>query len=235
MSVPTLGLLTIGQSPRPDMTGPYSGLGACILEAGALDGLSAAEVARDVAPTSEDVVADRTVYVTRLRDGGEVKVLKGHVTEGLQQRIDEMGPRCDLIVVLCTGTFDGLRSPVPLLFPDEVLSDRVRELGATRRLHAVMPAPEQTEFFESKWSPEVEHLSLDSASPYQPFDAGAVAAKALSSDKVPQAVVLDCMGFNVGHKEALESALAAAGHPEIPVILSQEVVRRAVASTLHSH
>jgi hypothetical protein len=97
MSVPTLGLLTIGQSPRPDMTGTYSGLGAHILEAGALDGLSAAEVARDVAPTSEDVVADRTVYVTRLRDGGEVKVLKGHVTEGLQQRLDEMGPRGDLL------------------------------------------------------------------------------------------------------------------------------------------
>jgi hypothetical protein len=232
MSVPTLGLLTIGQSPRPDMTGTYSGLGAHILEAGALDGLSAAEVARDVAPTSEDVVAGRTVYVTRLRDGSEVKVLKGRVTEGLQQRIDEMGPRCDLIVVLCTGTFHGLSSPIPLLFPDVLLTERVRELGATERLHVVMPAPEQAEFFEAKWGPEVGHLSLDSASPYQPFDAAGLARHALSPGSAPQAVVLDCMGFGPEHRDSLEVALAAADHPEIPVILSQEVVRLAVARAM---
>jgi hypothetical protein len=40
------------------------------------------------------------------------------------------------------------------------------------------------------------------------------------------------MGFGPEHRDSLEVALAAADHPEIPVILSQEVVRLAVARAM---
>ncbi|WP_291280308.1 AroM family protein [Galactobacter sp.] len=229
---PTVGMLTIGQAPRPDIVGAFDDLDADILEGGALDGLTAAQVQAEASPTPDDVAGDRTVYVTRLADGTEVKVLKSYVTNGLQQRIDELAPRCDLIAVLCTGTFPTLESPVPLVLPDQVLQERVEELGATDRLHVVMPAPEQREFMEGKWAPVVRSLSLDSASPYQPFDAAAIVAAAVSGPVAPQAIALDCMGFRAEHRQALEVALVRAGHQDIPVVLSQEAVAHAVQHAL---
>ena len=66
---PVIGLVTIGQSPRvdvvPEMTA-VMGPGVDVREAGALDGLSRAEIAA-LAPTGDD-----EILVTRLAAGSSV-------------------------------------------------------------------------------------------------------------------------------------------------------------------
>jgi protein AroM len=222
----TIGLLTIGQSPRVDITGNFAGFD--FVEGGALDGLSLDAVHRDFAPGPDDVAAGHTVYVSRMADGTEVKVLKSAVSRGLQQRIDEIAGDCSAIVVLCTGTFEGLRSPVPLIFPDEVLRRAVVDGGLGAHLHVVMPAAEQRPFLEGKWEPVTQRRSFSSASPYQPFPAAEVARSVLR-DGTPSGVVLDCMGFRTEHREALAAALAEAGASDLPIILPQRAVPEYVA------
>jgi protein AroM len=222
-----IGLLTIGQSPRPDITRNF--IGFDIIEGGALDGLSREEVDRDFSPGADDIEAGRTVYVSRWSDGSEVKVLKSAIRGGLQQRINEIADQCAAIVVLCTGTFEDLQSPVPLVFPDHVLRSVVAGRNLGEHLHVVMPSAEQQTFLEGKWEDVTEQRSFSSASPYRPFPAQDVAEAVLSSG-TPTAVVLDCMGFTSEHQKALGHALERTGVPVPPIILPQQEIPEYVAS-----
>jgi hypothetical protein len=72
----TVGAITIGQSPRTDMVPELLevlGPGVELLEGGALDGMSGAEIAA-IAPRDGD-----QVLVTRLRDGSSVRLAERHI------------------------------------------------------------------------------------------------------------------------------------------------------------
>src|SRR5439155_995092 len=74
------------------------------VEFGALDGLTADEIAR-AAPGADD-----HTLVSRLRDGGEVTLGKTWTRDrlaALMERLD--ADAFDLIVLLCTGHFEGVR------------------------------------------------------------------------------------------------------------------------------
>lgn len=241
-----VGLITIGQSPRIDITKgfretlePYD---VEIAETGVLDGLTLDQVHAEYWPGESD--EGDTVYVSRMRDGTEVKLLKGRVYVGVQQCVTELESICDLIVILCTGTFDGLKSSVPLVFPDEVLHQRVKELGITKRLHIVGPTAEQEPFLAAKWSAAVDELSFTISSPYQEFHlADAVVGISVSR---PEGVVLDCMGYRSEHKASILDAFRQADLEivrqvadkvnlgNVPVIVPQETVAEYVGGLLNT-
>ena len=79
----TVGLITVGQSPRndvvPDMAAILGG-DVGILEAGALDGLTRAEIA-PLAPEGDD-----EILVTRLADGSSVFVGRNKVIPRIEAR-----------------------------------------------------------------------------------------------------------------------------------------------------
>lgn len=239
-----VGLITIGQSPRTDISRGFREIlepyGVGIAETGVLDGLTFDEVRTRYTPNrSED---DATVYVSRMRDGSEVKLLKSRVYLGVQQRISELEPECDLIVVLCTGTFHGLDSTVPVVFPDQILQERVRNLGIATQLHVVAPAAEQKPFLTSKWTSTVDKLSFTVSSPYQEFRLADVVGDISASQ--PEGVVLDCMGYRSEHKAMiLESFLQTDAEVDyqlatkitqgnVPIILPQETVAKYVRNIL---
>ena len=83
-SRPSVGLVTIGQSPRADVVPDMAeilGPGIDIREAGALDGLTRAEIAA-LAPGPGD-----EILVTRLADASSVFVAKRHVVARVQAKI----------------------------------------------------------------------------------------------------------------------------------------------------
>lgn len=241
-----VGLITIGQSPRIDITKgfrealePYD---VEIAETGVLDGLTLEQVHSEYWPGEADEGV--TVYVSRMRDGTEVKLLKSRVYVGVQQCVTELESICDLIVVLCTGTFDGLKSSVPLVFPDEVLHQRVKELGITKRLHIVGPTAEQAPFLAAKWSAAIDKLSFTISSPYQEFHL-ADAVVDISASR-PEGVVLDCMGYRSEHKarilnaflhedlESDEQVAKEVSRGDVPVIVPQETVAEYVGGLLNT-
>src|SRR5262245_22931927 len=96
----TIGLITVGQSPRsdvvPDMAAILGG-DVEIVEAGALDGLTRPEMAA-LAPEGDD-----EIIVTRLFDGSSVFVVKTKMIPRIEARIAALEARgTALNVLLCT-------------------------------------------------------------------------------------------------------------------------------------
>lgn len=82
-----LGLITIGQSPRTDVTpdlDPIFGPDIQLCQAGALDGMTAQEIAA-FAPEEGDYV-----LISRLRDGSSAVFAEKHILPRLQQCIYDL-------------------------------------------------------------------------------------------------------------------------------------------------
>ena len=103
----TLGTLTIGQAPRPDVVPSIDRhVPASVRQVhrGVLDGLSHAEIAARYRPESGE-----PALVTRLHDGTVVELSRARMQDGVQHALAALEAEgCDVILLLCTGTFDGL-------------------------------------------------------------------------------------------------------------------------------
>jgi len=117
--MPSLGVVTIGQSPRADLTGElaaYLPAGTRVLERGALDDLTSSAIAA-LAPH-----ADEDTLTSRLR-GGESVVLDRRrlvpLLEGAVFALEREGAKLNLLV--CTGTFPPIRHRQPLLDAERLL------------------------------------------------------------------------------------------------------------------
>ena len=219
---PLIGLLTVGQSPRPDMTAdllPLLGEAADFREAGALDGLTKEEIL-SMAPVGEE---DR--LVTRLRSGESVVLADRLVPALLQEKITALERQgVSLIVLLCTGTFPPFESRVPVLYPWSVLKGIVPAAAPRRRLAVVIPSAEQVSAWHRRWD---SLLSLAEVLVIDPYTAeGTETAARRIRELDVDAVVLDCMGY----PEELRQRLRAL--TERPVILARSLLARIVLELL---
>jgi len=217
-----LGLLTIGQSPRPDIVESMFGCRpAWCLEFGALDGLSRQEVAA-LAPAAAE-----HPLVTRLRTGEEVTVAKERLLPFLQRAADAaVDAGATLLVVLCTGTFGGLRAPVPLLYPDQLLVAIVNALLPSGTLGVVMPHPGQYTAMKRKWALAGRRFVGVVASPYVASPSLAAAGRELAA-RGADLIVLDCMGFTQEMKRAVVEG------SDRPVILANRLIGRVIEELLN--
>ncbi len=223
-----LGLLTIGQSPRPDLSSILlEALPADVevVHAGVLDGLSRLEIAAAY-PLQAGVVP----LITRLTDGGVVSLGALAISAGLQRTVDLLEARSvDAIVVLCTGEFPALRTQQALLIEsDHVVATVVSGIVRRSSLGVIVPLPDQVQTAKMKWG---LHLStapvLACASPYEEEPRSLVLAARHLANCGAHALVLDCMGYSPEHKRALRSAGV-----HLPIFVSASVAAAAVASML---
>ena len=218
----TVGMVTIGQAPQVDVVPEMAKLmgSAEIIERGALDGLTPREI-EPLAPAAGD-----ELLVTRLRDGRAVFLAKRRVTPLVQQRIEELEAEgVALTVLLCTGTFHGLRARRPLVEPDKILLGMLRGIRFEGRLGVVTPSARHVAQTEARW----RSYGLDPVVvPLSPYDSGhapvsaPAIADALGAGSVGL-VVLDCMGFRRETRVELEERLG------VPVLAANLLVARLVA------
>lgn len=136
-----VGAITIGQTPRDDIAGELRavlGGGVRIVQAGALDGLSRAEI-EALAPAPGDDGA----LITHLRDGATVLVAKPRIVPRLRACIDRLADDVDVIVILCAGGFPPFASARPVLVPERCLAAVVDAVFDGRRLGVIVPIKEQ--------------------------------------------------------------------------------------------
>jgi protein AroM len=212
--------ITIGQAPRPDILDemrPWwdsGGAGLEVVERGALDGLSRSEVER-LGPRADD-----TPLVSRLHDGTEVTLGSGWVHYRVQQIVSEAGEQdFDFLVLLCTGSFPGLRSNRLVVKAGPVLDrslDAFRE--AAPSLGILVPHEKQARAFLENGC-RVSH-----ASPYSNGgDRWETAAGELRGSDL---IALHCMGYT----ESMRTRMAEATGK--PVVLARRVLAAAVAQIL---
>ena len=221
---PTIGMITVGQSPRDDIAPAMSrilGPGIDIIQKGALDGLSDTEI-KDLAPRSAD---DR--LCTRLTDGRQVVVVKEKILSLVQARIDELNQASvDLIVLLCTGHFPRFESRCLIVEAQKIVDKSLEALVDSRyTLGIVVPLAEQVDQARQSLSHLTPKIHVAVASPYGPLEAVEKAAAILYQNQV-DIVALHCMGFSSDHRQVMCKIT------QKPVLVANSIVARTLAELL---
>ena len=215
MKAAVVGVLTIGQSPRTDITPSIRaivGPDVIIVEGGGLDSLTDENI-KLLAPEESD-----TTYISRLRDGKSVKIAKTKLLPFLQIELSHLEEEADIVLMLCTGDFPMLKTKKPIIYPDKVLNHTVSAILASGSLGLIIPLEEQREQLVGKWEQQNLQLFVEVASPYEKSDV-ARAARALK-ERGSDIIVLDCMGYDERHKK---EAIMGSG---LPVLLPRTLVSR---------
>lgn len=213
-----IGAITIGQSPRDDVVPEMEALldGVTFLQSGVLDGLTKDEIAA-LAPT-----AGEELLVSRLRDGGWVRMGEGKILPIVQRRIDALQKQgVELIVLLCTGKFpDVFCSQMPLIFPQRLLYGVAPHLA--EHIGVVNPDAGQLAQCRENWGAVAKKVTAVSANPYEGA-AGLEDAAARLVEAGAQICVLDCIGYSREMKERLRALTG------LPVILPRTLLARVLA------
>lgn len=216
-----IGAITVGQSPRVDVTEDimeiFNGK-IQLLERGGLDGLTREEI-EEFRPKEGDYV-----LVSRLNDGTSVTFAERHIIPRLQEAIYDLEREgVAFIMMFCTGKFpDTLKSDVPLIYPCELLDRLVPLLTAHSSIAVVTPSPLQLVQSREKWSKIVNQVTVVSGSPYGEWEELEEAARQLTETKA-DLIVLDCIGFSRKMKELF------AKETKKPVILPRTLLARLVS------
>lgn len=217
-----IGMTTIGQSPRDDLV-PYMeetfSRRVTVLQRGALDGLTGAEIA-GLAPR-----AGQGTLVTRLRDGSEVPLSYEAVLPRMQAAVDELAARgAELLVVLCGADWSALRSDLLIVNPGQVFPAIVTALAKGRRLGVIKPSPAQVAGAERQFRERGIEAVATSASPYigeARLEAARAAAEALRAARV-DLVWMTCVGMDEPMRGVVREVTGK------PVVLARSILSRVV-------
>lgn len=225
MSQRVLGTLTIGQAPRPDVVpiiDRYVSDDVRRIHRGVLDGMTHAEIAARYKPEGGE-----PELVTRLQDGTEVVLSRARMKNGVQQTLAALEAEgCDAILLLCTGTFDGLAcNKAWLIEPDHIIPAMVAGLVEKRQLGIIVPIASQIGSERGKWRPLHRAPIFAAASPYAGSDDALIDAGKELKARGAEAILLDCIGFTERHRQALLPL-------GLPVIVSNAVAAKALSELL---
>ena len=216
-----VAFVTIGQSPRVDLVPEMLeriGDGIEPVEIGALDDLTDDAIARLVPGAGDQTL------VSRLRDGREVVIGKAWTRDRLAGLMDELDRRdFDLIVLLCTGHFEGLRSRTLMVEAQRVVDHAVEAVTEDGRAVGVMvPLARQIDEFHLRaYGRSHGHTSVTMAhaSPYSDGRFEDAARELAKTDLI----VMHCIGYS----EAMRQRVASVSGK--PVLLARRLVANAVA------
>jgi protein AroM len=214
--VKTVGAVTIGQSPRDDIVPEMEkllGPAVRVVQAGALDGLTRAEIAALAPAPGQDALT------TRLADGDEVILGKPAILGHLQACLDRLSREADAFVILCTGKFPPFSSPRPILMPDRLLSAAVQAVFDNGRLGVIVPIPQQRAGTLASWAPVDSRAVVTAASPYQGAGGLVRAAEELRSAGVTL-TVMSCLGFTGAMKAVVRDVTG------VPALLPLSLIAR---------
>jgi protein AroM len=224
-----LGTLTIGQAPRPDLTpilDQHLPSGVKRIDRGLLDGQSREAIAGAYA-----AAAGEAVLVTRLADGSAVQLSAQKVLSALQGELDALeAAGCNVVLLLCTGAFHGLRLRRALLLePDRIIPPAVAGIVRDRRLGIIVPLASQISSESGKWQALEREPLFAAASPYTATPAAIAAAGQLLARSGAEALLLDCIGFIEAHRRELARVSG------LPVILANALMAKIVGELVCGH
>ena len=222
-----LGLITIGQAPRTDLTPDIAPLlaGIEIIERGALDHLSNEEIAGLVVADGDEILT------SRLRDGSSAVFGREHVLPQIQAAITELENHpehpVDAILLACAGEFPSFEHKTLFLTPDAIMSGVLTALS--RELDTVgliCPLPEQVGFIVESMSSIGAKVIGEAANPYTEGIEQSVAAAQRLMNRGAQLLVGFCMGYTEEMRTAVSRATG------LPVVLVRSVSARLAAEIL---
>ncbi len=218
-----IGVVTIGQSPRPDVIGEMErilGKGYELLEKGALDDFTLEDVQKI------KIEEGQGVLVTRMRDGTEIKITHDIVNPVIQKRITELEAEgVEIILLVCTGRFPEFESNVLVVQPSNIIRGVTKAAMRKGRMASILPSMQQVGGSPREREEDGLVTYLDSASPYGPIEEVEKLGDRLAKQNV-DLIVLNCMGFDYNHKRIIREKTGK------PVLQSSAMVARALKELL---
>lgn len=191
-----LGLVTIGQTPRPDFEAVFreNVPGVEFRIVGALDGVSADEIA-DLSAEPGDFPLHML-----LADGStcdiQQKTLAPLVDECMRELVAD---GASAVGLLCTGRFPLIECGVPVLMPGKLLPAVAGAIAPSRRIGVITPIESQLEPMRALWEADGFSVTVAVSSPYHEGEIEAAAS--IMADAAPELIVLDCMGHGPASRD----------------------------------
>lgn len=219
--------ITIGESPRNDIKTTYDryfdGM-KNVVQTGILDGLSQADAIKLVGLTGEEEYS----LISRFQDGSSIVMSREKVEKRLQKKIDDLEHAgFELIVLLCTGTFQSVHAnKAQLIEPEKLTLPLIKERAENKLLGVLIPLIEQISHSQKKWA--LEHRAIFSAaSPYHfSKEVFRESTQELLTNGA-EIIVMDCMGYNDEMQQYVESMTG-----NIPIIQSNDVLFQEIAKLI---
>lgn len=191
-----VGLLTIGQSPRSDITPTFKEIfnkDIEIVERGALDSINEAQLLTVIARK------EKNICVSRLRDGRSIIMSKRNLLPLLQTELAKLEQEVDIVIVLCTEDLPTLTCEKPIFYPSRIVTQAVSSLADQPKIGLIIPLEEQRRSVLKKWKDVSDDITVAVASPYD-YGNFEEAARYLKDYRV-DLIILDCMGYNEEHRQ----------------------------------
>lgn len=212
---PVIGILTLGQTPRPDLVAAVRAIvpNAELPIRGGFDGLSMEEIERFRAGPG----AAYSLMV-RLANGSTIDVDMYDLLPNLVKQAELLAQAgAGQIVLMCSGGFAEFESPVPVIRPVSLFQAYAGILSVRKRIGIVNPIQAQMASAAAYWQELGYTVCSDFASPFK-LDEVQKAVSELEKNDV-DLIMLDCMGFT---HEALDAARQCVTTPVLlPVKLLQ--------------
>lgn len=218
-----IGLVTIGQTPRVDLTPELKkilGDDVQIKEKGALDDLSLEQVKTLYPKSGEEVL------ITRMADGTKVKIAGEKVFPLLKKKIKDLErERIGIIFLACTGEFPAIKTKSLVIRPQKLLYNTIKDLVKTKTLGVIIPSKDQVLSAKKRWSQAAEKVVVEACSPYDNIEVVETVADQLLQSEV-DLIVLDCIGYTMEMKDTVYNKT------KIPVILARSISAKAIRELL---
>lgn len=220
----TIGTITIGQSPRTDITAdilPLLPRKIKLVEYGALDDTSYEEVMAEFDPRPDD-----EVLVSRMRDGRQAKFTERFITPLVQKKIDQAeADGVSAIILFCTGVFPAFKHRGLFLEPQPLFHAVAAKLADRKKIGVLVPEPDQVEQAYRTWGKSGVDILAASASPYLEMEKIEKAAETFI-DQDLAFICTDCMGFSMEMKHRIQEITG------LPVLLPRTLVVKILCEML---
>jgi protein AroM len=219
----TIGMATIGQTPRIDVVPAMErilGPAMRTIQAGALDGLSPEEIAALAPAEGEQPI------VTRLRDGSSTRLSHRAILPRMQGCVDALTAQgAAFVVMLCGADWSAVKSDRLIVNPGKLFPNTISALAAGGRLGIIKPDAGQVEGEIRRYASLGIMAEVTSASPYlgdARIDAARAAARVLRERQV-DLVWMTCVGMDESMRRVVQEEV------QRPVVLAQALLGRIVA------
>ena len=197
-----LGLITIGQSPRTDITNdikPILDDKFKLIQRGALDNLSLDYISNNISPETND-----EILVSRISNGSQVTIGKSKIIPLIQQKINELDEiGTDIIALLCNDPFPQFTHKALLIKPEEVLHSMAAKLTQTKKVGVIMPSKAQLDRIKVLWNKYGIEAVPIGVSPYDNSENIAAESKKLIDDDI-DLIFMECFGYSIEMKKTVE-------------------------------